>query len=96
MAALSESTVGFFRKITALGPIKMEVVSYNAGSDGDTFISLLSNPKFVMAFEDGQTQSALNVTLDAVASSATFKTVTMTAVTATNPTAKWTVLVFGF
>lgn len=39
--------------IAVLGPIKLEIVELTAVSDGDTFTSRLQNPRFALAFNDG-------------------------------------------
>lgn len=89
MAALAETSI--FRKITSLGPIKMEIIHTDVGSDGDTFKSFLSNPQFVMGFESVDGDPTLRVTM--VDST---KTITVNNVVATDGTGDYTVLVFGF
>jgi hypothetical protein len=96
MALQTSATSGVFRKLTALGPIKMEVLNHQKGSDADTWTSDLAHPKFVMAFEEVAGAPTLQCTLDSTESSATFKLITMGAVTGADLAGKYTVLVFGF
>lgn len=87
MPAIAEADL--FRKITALGPIKMEVVHTAKAGDDYTFTTLIQNPQFVMLAES---------TTSAATASATFsgKTVTVKNVVAADGSADVTVLVFGF
>jgi hypothetical protein len=96
MALQTSATSGVFRKITTWGPIKVEVFNHQKGSDADTFISDLAHPKFVMAFEEVAGSPTLQATLNSDETSASFKTVTMGAVSAADLAGKYTVLVFGF
>lgn len=83
------ATVGV-QKVTALGPIKMEVVHLTAITNGDTFSTLIQNPSFVAVSEDGTGATTATTT-----ASVSGKTVTIVNASM-NGTQKATVLVFGF
>lgn len=83
------ATVGT-QKITTLGPIKMEVVHLTAITNGDTFVTLIQNPQFMVVSEDG-TSATTAVTTASVSG----RTVTLVNASM-NGTQKATVLVFGF
>lgn len=89
MAALAETSI--FRKITALGPIKMEIIHTDLGSDADTITSTLANPMFVMAFESFAGAPTLRATM--VDST---KVITVDTCAGSNGSCDYTVLVFGF
>lgn len=89
MAALAETSI--FRKKVSLGPIMMEIIHTDAGSDADTFTTVLQRPLFVMGFESVAGAPTLRATLVAAT-----KTITVDQVVAADPTANYTVLVFGY
>lgn len=80
------------QKVTALGPIKMEVVHLTGVTTGDTFRCLIQNGLFCLASEQGAA-AASTVQASVVAST---KTVTVTNQTAAGGAGDITVLVFGF
>lgn len=83
------ATVDFQRK-TSLGPILMEVVHLTAITNGDTYTTIMQNPKFVEIGEEG-TSATTTVTTASVSGR------TVTIVNASmNGTQKATLLVFGF
>ena len=80
------------RFIAALGPVKMEVVHLTGTTDQDTFTTLIQNPKFAIAGEQG---ADANSTVQP-AITADSKTVTIHNQTASAAAGDVTVLVFGF
>ena len=77
------------RYITALGPIKMEVVHLAATTDhGDTFSTLIQNPKFAIA-------GSMTTSADPIFASISGKTVTVNNAGNTD-NLEIVVLVFGF
>lgn len=78
------------RFIAALGPVKMEIVDLITITNGDTFTTLIQNPKFV-AISEYATSATTAVT------TASVSTKTVTIVNASmNGTQKAVALVFGF
>jgi len=81
------------QKITALGPIKMEIVYLTDTTDEDTFTTVIQNPKFCLASETNTANA--NSTVQATVTTGT-KTVTVSNQTAGAGVGKVAVLVFGF
>lgn len=52
------SIVNNVPRIIALGPIKMEVATFTATVDGDTYASRLQRPVFALAFNNGDAGGA--------------------------------------
>ena len=78
------------QQLFPLGPFKMELVDLSSVNDEDTFVSLLSNPKFAVCIINSDLESAPSnaaVTADS-------KTVTLNSVTFSSNDVR--VLVFGF
>lgn len=73
------------RYVVVLGPIKAEITDLSSVSDQDTYSSLLQNPLFGMAGEQGDQNSTASVAVSG-------KTVTIHNNTGTDVTA----IVFGF
>lgn len=76
--------------ITALGPVKMEVVDLTSLTDADTFTTRIQNPLFAVCSEYG---TDANGTATASISG---RTVTINNPTTGGGTGKVAVLVFGF
>ena len=80
------------RFIAALGPVKMEIVDLITITNGDTFTTLIQNPKFIAISEYATSATTAVTTASVVAS-----TKTVTIVNASmNGTQKAVALVFGF
>ncbi len=75
------------RFITALGPVKLEIVDLSSTSDGETFDSLLQNPLFAVALNQGDAAGS-----NSISAAVSGKTVTIHDPDVTNVVA----LVFGF
>jgi hypothetical protein len=81
------------QKICALGPIKMEVLNLTGTTNADTFTTLIQNPQFAMASEQGaNTASTVAIVLTGSGS----KVGTIRQQTASGGAGNLTVLVFGF
>lgn len=80
------------RFIAALGPVKAEIVNCTGVTDQDTFTTLIQNPKFCIAGEQG---ADANSTVQAAITAGT-KTVTLHNQTAAGGAGDITVIVFGF
>jgi hypothetical protein len=80
------------RFIAALGPVKAEIVNLTGVTDQDTFTTLIQNPKFAIASEQG---ADANSTVQP-AITANSKTVTLHNQTASAAAGNITVIVFGF
>ena len=78
------------RFIAALGPVKMEIVDLTSLTDGDTFTTLIQNPKFALCGEYGTDANGT------ATPSISTKTVTINNPTTGGGSGKVCVLVFGF
>ena len=78
------------RFIAALGPVKMEIMNLTGVTDQDTVTTLIQNPKFCLAGEQG---ADANSTVQPAVSG---KTVTLHNQAAAGGAGDITLLVFGF